>query len=409
MTDLKAILEEYSIYGEVSGEKQGPLLKQIEFTPKAGTKLKNIIAAQKDIARQLGTSSLRIEQIEGVNKIAFQMPADEIKTVDFKAILDNDNLWQKQGELPICLGVDVVGTPVFADLAKMPHLLVAGTTGSGKSVGLNTFILSLMKAKKPADVKFVMVDPKRVEFSVYNNQKYMLTPVVTENEQASATLAYLVDEMEKRYSAFEENMCKNIKDYNAEYGHMPYIVCVIDEFADLMAADKNVEGYIRRLAQKARAAGIHIILATQRPSVDVVTGVMKANFPTRLAYKVASSADSRTILDAAGAEDLIGRGDALFLASNGELKRIHGAFMPDKQIAEFLEPLRATTKPIKLKEVENTSVSVAQPQKEKKKVSFFRRIWNFWASLRQRDKKLIINALFAFWGYVVGSGKRRKR
>ena len=407
MSDLQKILEQYSIFGEVINETVGPLLKQIEFAPAVGTKIKNILAVEKDIARQLGVTSLRIELIEGKNCLAFQIPADEMKTVDFAAILDNEALWQNKGELPICLGVNVCGEPVFADLAKMPHLLVAGTTGSGKSVGLNTFILSLMRAKKPADVKFVMIDPKRIEFGMYNNNKYMYCPVVTENKEAAAVLSYLVDEMENRYNLLEENMCKNIKDYNEQYGKIPYIVCVIDEFADLMAADKSVDEYIRRLAQKARAAGIHVILATQRPSVDVVTGVMKANFPTRLAYKVASNADSRTILDTVGAEDLIGRGDALFLASNGELKRVHGAYMPDKKIEEFLAPLHSPVKPLKLKNMEisakeTSSATDKAGAKASKKKSIFRRIVDFWGSLRQKDKKLIWRAIFALWGMIVG-------
>lgn len=407
MSDLQEILEQYSIFGEVVKETTGPLLKQIEFAPQAGTKLKNILAVEKDIARQMGVTSLRIEPIEGRNCLAFQVPAEEMKTVDFAAILDDDSLWQGKGELPICLGVNVVGEPMFADLAKMPHLLVAGTTGSGKSVGLNTFILSLMRAKKPADVKFVMIDPKRIEFGMYNNNKYMFCPVVTETKEAAAVLSYLVDEMEMRYNLLEENMCKNIKDYNEQYGKIPYIVCVIDEFADLMAADKSVGEYIIRLAQKARAAGIHVMLATQRPSVDVVTGLMKANFPTRLAYKVASNVDSRTILDTVGAEDLIGRGDALFLASNGELKRVHGAYMPDKQIEEFLSPLRAEVKPLKLRgaEIAAKETSSAEDKaagRAPKKKSIFRRMWDFWGSLRQKDKKLIYNAIFGLWALLTG-------
>ena len=407
MSDLQEILEQYSIFGEVVSETTGPLLKQIEFAPQAGTKLKNILAVEKDIARQMGVTSLRIEPVEGKNCLAFQIPAEEMKTIDFAQILANDELWTDKGALPICLGVDVCGKPVFADLAKMPHLLVAGTTGSGKSVGLNTFILSLMRAKKPGDVKFVMIDPKRIEFGMYNNNKYMFCPVVTENKEAAGVLSYLVDEMERRYNLLEENMCKNIKDYNEQYGKIPYIVCVIDEFADLMAADKNVSEYIIRLAQKARAAGIHVVLATQRPSVDVVTGLMKANFPTRLAYKVASNADSRTILDTVGAEDLIGRGDALFLASDGNLKRVHGAYMPDKQIEEFLAPLRATVKPLKLKEVEIAEKETATAENKRaggmvQKKSIFRRMWDFWGSLRQKDKKLIVRGIFALWALIAG-------
>ena len=199
----------------------------------------------------------------------------------------------------------------------MPHLLVAGTTGSGKSVGLNTFILSLILAKETSELKLVLIDPKRIEFSIYNDQQYMLTPVVTENKDAVAVLAYLVDEMERRYRQLEESHCRNIDEYHLRVGLMPYIVCVIDEFADLVTVSPEVEKYIRLLAQKARACGIHLILATQRPSVDVVTGVLKANFPSRLAYKTAASADSRTVLDTTGAEKLLGRGDALFLDAAG--------------------------------------------------------------------------------------------
>ena len=200
---------------------------------------------------------------------------------------------------------------------------------------------------------------------------------------------------------------RKIKDYNEQYGKIPYIVCVIDEFADLMAADKNVSEYIIRLAQKARAAGIHVVLATQRPSVDVVTGLMKANFPTRLAYKVTSNADSRTILDTVGAEDLIGRGDALFLASDGNLKRVHGAYMPDKQIEEFLAPLRAVVKPLKLKGVEIAEKETATAENKRaggtvQKKSIFRRMWDFWASLRQKDKKLIVRGILALWALIAG-------
>lgn len=407
MQKLEKVLETYGVKGKIAAIHEGPLVRQIEFQPETGTKIKSITAVLDDVAREIGVSSLRVEPIEGSSNIGFEVPADEMKTVDFASVLEKDEFKSAKGALPLCLGVDIRGVPVIADLAKMPHLLVAGTTGSGKSVGLNTFILSLIKKRKPADLKFVLIDPKRIEFSIYNHLKYLLLPVVTEMSQASSVLAYLVEEMERRYSLFEESMTKNIAEYNEEAGHLPYIVCVVDEFADLMAYDKSVDKSIQRLAQKARAAGIHIILATQRPSVDVVTGVLKANFPTRLSYKVASSADSRTILDVSGAEKLLGRGDALFLSATGDLKRVHGAYMPDKEIAEMLEPWRGEVKAPKLPEKnlpqkENVSVS------EKKGKGFFRTIWDFWVSLRQKDKKVIVAAIMYFINLVVGSRKKRR-
>ncbi len=313
------------------------------------------------------------------------------------------------GELPLCLGVDIAGKPVFADLAKMPHLLMAGTTGSGKSVGLNSFILSLIARKNSDELKFVLIDPKRVEFSVYNDQSYMLAPVVTDNAQASAMLAYLVEEMERRYGLFENELVRNISEYRQKGGKLPYIVCVIDEFADLIAADKKVEISVQRLAQKARAAGIHLVLATQRPSVDVVTGVLKANFPTRLSYKVASQADSRTILDMPGAEDLLGRGDALFLPQNGEIKRIHGAYVSDVQIGEMLRPYRRKIKPLPLRQEETPATEKQVKSKAKEKPGFFRRCLNWWSSLRVRERKTIIRGLTYLGTFVLGQLKTSNR
>ncbi|MDR1694074.1 MAG: hypothetical protein LBR70_02630 [Lactobacillaceae bacterium] len=405
MQDLEKVLEHYGIKGRVIKTNRGPLITQIEYLPAAGTKVKNITSYLDDIARELGVSSLRVEPIENLNNLGFEVPREDMQTVDFNAILNSGAFRNAKGTLPICLGVDITGTPFFADLAKMPHLLIAGTTGSGKSVGLNTFILSLIKQKTPDELKFVLIDPKRIEFSVYNNQKYMLFPVVTDNAQAAETLKYLVGEMEKRYSLFEQSFTKNIEEYNAKEGGLSYIVCIIDEFADLMVSNKNVEKYIQLLTQKARACGIHIMLATQRPSVDVVTGVLKANFPTRLSYKVASATDSRTILDTSGAEKLIGRGDALFLQSNGELKRIHGAYMPDENIAKMLEPYRAAVKPfapVKNKEISETPTS--KPEEEK---SVFRKGLEWWSSLRRREKKTIISGAIVGAGYLLGKIKKK--
>lgn len=419
MPELENVLSNYAISGKVVGETRGPLLNIITFEPAPGTKLKNINASLEDIRRELGVTSLRVEPEENGSALLFEIPAEKFETVDFKAILSSAE-FKKAAEkyaLPICMGADIKGTPIFADLAKMPHLLIGGTTGSGKSVGLNTFILSLIAAKKPADVKFVMIDPKKIEFSVYNNQKYMYGPVITESQDAVDVLAMLAKEMDERYEVFAENMVKNLAEYNERGdGHLPYIVCVIDEFSDLMATDKAVEKDVMRIAQKARAAGIHLLLATQRPSVDVVTGVLKANFPTRLAYKVASRVDSQTILDTPGAENLIGRGDCLFLASDGNLKRLHGAYMPDDDIEEMLKPYAARVKPwnfvrreeeAKAAEAQSTKVVVAENQE-----SLLKKGWKIWTKLTATDRKMVINAvkyIFTFIAGVAANSKAKKK
>ncbi len=407
MQNFEDVLSHYGINGKIIDVHEGPLLQQVVFRPATGTKISSIEAVLDDISRELGLASLRLGDTNEAGCIGFEFPQKQFKTVDFKQTLNDAGM--VKGELPLCLGVDIAGSPVFADLAKMPHLLVGGTTGSGKSVGLNTFILSLMAFKRPQELKFVLIDPKRIEFSVYNRQKYMLCPVVSETEEAVRTIAYLADEMDRRYALLEEKGYKNIKDYNEETEGklLPYIVCIIDEFADLMAQNKDVEKDVRRLAQKARASGIHLILATQRPSVDVVTGVLKANFPSRLAYKTAGAADSRTVLDAVGAEKLVGRGDALFLSADGTLKRIHGAFIEDKDIREMLEPYRAEVKPLALPKIEKNTKTARQ--NTERKVSWWGRIWKFWTSLRQRDKKLIINGVFYVLGLVTGNTSKRKK
>jgi len=348
--ELVKILKQYGVGGVVEKINKGPVVTQIVFHPAPGTKLKKITDSLPDIARELGVTGLRAAAIPNSDDIGFEFPAEKMQVVDFGAILAGKAFADAPGTLPITLGVDITGAPVFYDLAKMPHLLVAGTTGSGKSVGLNTFILSLIKKLSPEEVRFVLIDPKRIEFSAYNDQKYMLFPVVTDNDRAADALDYLVNEMENRYRMLQDKTCKNIGDYNDRGGRMPYIVCVIDEFADLILTNKGVEKSIMLLAQKARAAGIHIIISTQRPSVNIVTGALKANLPTRLSYKVASMTDSRTILDMPGAEDLIGRGDSLFLAPDGVLQRIHGAYIDDAGIDAILKPFRGRVNPLPMKE-----------------------------------------------------------
>lgn len=412
MQKLEDILKNYSINGKITNQTEGPVLKIIEFTPEAGTKLKNITSVTEDIRRELGVSSLRIEASSETNAILFQIPKENADIVDFKSQINSSTFDTAKSKyaLPIYIGADIKGNPVVADLSKMPHLLVGGTTGSGKSVGLNSFILSLISAKKPSELKFVLIDPKKIEFSVYNNQKYLYHPVITETNDAVAMLSHLAQEMDKRYEILAESMCKNIADYNQKgEGHLPYIVCVIDEFADLIATDKNVEKDVIRLAQKARASGIHLILATQRPSVDVVTGVLKANFPTRLSFKVASSADSRTILDTQGAEDLIGRGDALYLASNGELKRIHGGYMSDNDIIQMLKPYQAKVKAQKLQANDTTNT---KETKEKKQDGWFKRMIKAWGDLRVKDREMIINAIKAVFKFIfalfINNSKKKK-
>lgn len=412
MSDLIEVLKNYNINGEIIGQKRGALLEIIEFQPNAGTKLKNITQSLEDIRRELGVSSLRVEASTTGNSILFEIPAKNFETVDFSKMLTSIEFTKAKEKytLPIILGEDITGTPVIADLAKMPHLLIGGTTGSGKSVGLNSFILSLISAKKSSEVKFVLIDPKKIEFSIYNNKEYLYCPVVTESQEAVAVLSFLAEEMDRRYELFAENLNKNLAEYNANNEKkLPYIVCVIDEFADLMATDKKVEKDVMRLAQKARAAGIHLILATQRPSVDVVTGVLKANFPTRLAYKVASSADSRTILDTTGAENLIGRGDSLFLASDGELIRLHGAYIVDSAILEMLRPYERAVKPLSIK---------SQPDDIKNKITraeepWYKKIFHFWSNLRQKDRDMIIRTIKYVITFFVGrasnSNKRKKK
>lgn len=405
MNNLEDILTHYGIRGSVAGVHDGPLVRLIEFEPEPGTRLKNINAVLGDVAREMGVSSLRATALENSDNIGFELPADEMKVIDFIALIENSR--NVKGDLPICLGTDIMSNAVWVDLTKMPHLLVAGTTGSGKSVGLNTFILSLIKRKTPKDVKFILIDPKRIEFNVYNNQEYLLAPVVDDNALAVKTLDYLVEQMESRYQLLQENMCRNIKEYNERAGHLPYIVCVIDEFADLTSSNPAASKAVQLLAQKARACGIHLILATQRPSVDVVTGILKANFPSRLAYKVATAADSRTILDMSGAEKLIGRGDALFLSATGELKRVHGAYVSDKEILKILKPYRREVPEILRNEASKTENSAKVMSTAKKEKSWFRKIFDFWSSLRQRDKKTIVNGIFWLANQFTGKKTRR--
>jgi len=368
---LEKKLLDYRIEGQVSAVKPGPVVIQFEFELAAGTKVSKVVALQDDLARSMAASSIRVAgNIPGKNAIGIELPNEEREMVFMRQVLSSKEFADKKHILPMALGVDIAGQPVVADLAKMPHLLVAGTTGSGKSVSVNTMICSLVMKYTPKDLRLIMVDPKMLELSMYDDIPHLLVPVVTNPNKAAKALAWAVYEMERRYRLMSETRVRNIAGFNklaaknkkdgvegetAE--HMPFIVVLIDELADLMmVAGKDVEQSICRLAQKARAAGLHLILATQRPSVDVITGLIKANLPSRLAFQVSSKIDSRTILDQMGAEQLLGHGDALFSNLGRDVHRVHGAFVDDQEVMDMVEHLKKQGEPDYRMEVFSTSL-----------------------------------------------------
>lgn len=407
---LNQILANFGIIGGSVGQiSDGPLVTDVEYKLPEGTPFSRIQKFERDIGRELGITGVRISEIPNSVYIQIEVPQAEPQSVAFGPILYSAEFLKANYALPICLGVDMRGNPIMKDLSKMPHLLVAGTTGSGKSVGLNSFIVSLIHKKTPQELQFVLIDPKRIEFSVYNNQKYMLRPVITDMNIASICLSQLVGEMNNRYTLFEQQTVRNIAEYNAKANvKLPYIVCVIDEFADLIMFDKSVEQQVQMLAQKSRAAGIHLIIATQRPSVDVITGSLKANLPTRLSYKVASPADSITILNTTGAETLIGRGDSLFLEENGTLTRILGAFISDSDIENALAPYRCQM-PKQTTAYELEQAKYAEQKEEQKKSAaskksggFFVWICDMWNRLGVRNQTKIIKAIFSLLVGIMG-------
>lgn len=407
---LNQILANFGIIGGSVGQiSDGPLVTDVEYKLPEGTPFSRIQKFERDIGRELGITGVRISEIPNSVYIQIEVPQAEPQSVAFGPILYSAEFLKANYALPICLGVDMRGNPIMKDLSKMPHLLVAGTTGSGKSVGLNSFIVSLIHKKTPQELQFVLIDPKRIEFSVYNNQKYMLRPVITDMNIASICLSQLVGEMNNRYTLFEQQTVRNIAEYNAKANvKLPYIVCVIDEFADLIMFDKSVEQQVQMLAQKSRAAGIHLIIATQRPSVDVITGSLKANLPTRLSYKVASPADSITILNTTGAETLIGRGDSLFLEENGTLTRILGAFISDSDIENALAPYRCQM-PKQTTAYELEQAKYAEQKEEQKKAvaekksgGFFVWICDIWNRLGVRNQTKIIKAIFSLLVGIMG-------
>jgi len=379
-TQLEEVLGDFSVKGSITESRYGPVVTRHDLEPAPGTKSQRVISLADDIARSMSAVSVRVAVVPGQNVIGIELPNTDRQTVALREILDHQAWAVDDSNLPMMLGKDIAGAPVIVDLAKMPHLLVAGTTGSGKSVGINAMILSLLYRHTPETCRMILVDPKMLELSVYDGIPHLLSPVVTEPSKAVTALKWAVREMENRYRNMAKLNVRNIAGYNqrvaearaegevltrrvqtgfdAETGKpvfeeeildlapLPFIVVVIDEVADLMlVAGKEIEAAVQRLAQMARAAGIHVIMATQRPSVDVITGTIKANFPTRISFQVTSRIDSRTILGEQGAEQLLGRGDMLFMEGGGRVMRVHGPFVSDDEVQAVADFLRKQGEP----------------------------------------------------------------
>ncbi|MFZ5943636.1 MAG: DNA translocase FtsK 4TM domain-containing protein [Bacillota bacterium] len=364
---LQNTLESFSVKGKVVQVSCGPSITRYEFQPAPGVKVSRIVNLADDIALSLAAAGVRIEApIPGKAAIGIEVPNQEIATVSLREVLESDEYKNSSSKLTVALGKDIAGKPVMADLAKMPHLLIAGATGSGKSVCMNTLITSILFKAKPSEVKFVMVDPKMVELTTYNGIPHLITPVVTDAKKAASALRWAVHEMENRYELFASAGVKDVVRYNQlvtdnnkeSDSFLPYIVVLIDELADLMmVAPADVEDAICRLAQMARAAGIHLVVATQRPSVDVITGIIKANIPSRIAFAVSSQTDSRTILDMNGAEKLLGRGDMLFYPTGyPKPVRLQGVYVSDADVEEVVSFLKQQEKPEYVEEVTNQDV-----------------------------------------------------
>jgi S-DNA-T family DNA segregation ATPase FtsK/SpoIIIE len=352
---LEKILMDFGVSGNIKKVSHGPVVTLNEFEPAAGVKVSKIINLSDDIARNTSSESARIATIPGSNTVGIELPNNIRENVYLSEILSNPDFKKKDIKLPIALGKNISGKPIVGDLASMPHLLIAGTTGSGKSVCINTIILSLLYRHTPDKCKFILIDPKMLELSTYEGIPHLLCPVITEAKKAASVLGWVVKEMESRYRLMTKEGVRNIDGYNTKHKlPMPYIVVVVDEMSDLMlVAGKEIENYIQKLSQMARAAGIHIIMATQRPSVDVITGTIKANFPTRISFQVTSKIDSRTILGEQGAEQLLGKGDMLYMSSANRIVRIHAPFVSDNEIEKINNSLRAQAEPDYIDEILN--------------------------------------------------------
>ena len=352
---LEKILLDFGVNGVIKKVSHGPVVTLNEFEPAAGVKVSKIINLSDDIARNTSSESARISTIPGSNTIGIELPNIIRENVYLNEILGSSDFKKKEIKLPIALGKNISGKAVIGDLYSMPHLLIAGTTGSGKSVCINTIILSLLYRHTPDRCKFILIDPKMLELSTYEGIPHLLCPVITEAKKAASVLGWVVKEMESRYRLMTKEGVRNIDGYNSKHKlPMPYIVVVVDEMSDLMlVAGKEIENYIQKLSQMARAAGIHIIMATQRPSVDVITGTIKANFPTRISFQVTSKIDSRTILGEQGAEQLLGKGDMLYMSSANRIIRIHAPFVSDIEIEKINDSLRSQAEPDYVDEILN--------------------------------------------------------
>jgi len=367
--DLLEKLRRFKIEGDVVRTYSGPVVTTFEFKPAPHVKVSRILTLQDDLAMALRAKTIRIQApVPGKDVVGIEVPNQKIETIYLKEILESDIFQKSSSPLTIALGKDIVGNAFVTDLKKLPHLLIAGTTGSGKSVGINAMLLSLLYRNSPDTLRFLMIDPKMLEFSIYNDIPHLLTPVITKPKQAIIALANMVSEMERRYQVMSHSKTKNIENYNEKAKSigmepLPYIVIIIDELADLMmTSGKDVEFYIARLAQMARASGIHIIVATQRPSVDVVTGLIKANLPSRISFKVGQKIDSKVIIDASGADSLLGNGDMLFTPpGTSGLIRLHAPYTNEEEIDRVVEYLKKQ-RPVQydesfLKESDDTNFS----------------------------------------------------
>ncbi len=354
---LEKVLLDFGVQGKITKISTGPVVTLNEFEPAAGVKVSKIVNLSEDIARNTSSESARISTIPGSSTIGIELPNSSRDNVMLREIISSSKFNNKDLKLPIALGKSISGQPLIGDLTSMPHLLIAGTTGSGKSVCINTIILSLLYRHKPEICKFILIDPKMLELSTYEGIPHLLCPVITEAKKAASVLGWVVKEMENRYKLMTKVGVRNIDSYNAKHKiSMPYIVVIVDEMSDLMlVASKDIENCIQKLSQMARAAGIHIIMATQRPSVDVITGTIKANFPTRISFQVSSKIDSRTILGEQGAEQLLGKGDMLFMSSANRITRIHAPFVSDNEIEKINSYLKSQGDPEYVDEILNLS------------------------------------------------------
>ena len=364
---MEKILLDFGVDGNIKKINNGPVVSLYEFEPAPGVKVSKIINLSDDLARNTSSTSARVATIPGQNTVGIEIPNENRESVFLREILSDEKFLRKDIKLPIALGKSISGKPIIGDLTSMPHLLIAGTTGSGKSVCINTIIVSLLYKLNPSLCKLILIDPKMLELSAYENIPHLLTPVITDAKKATTALGWVVKEMNNRYKYMSKVGVRNIDSYNSKHNlKMPYIVVVVDEMSDLMlVAGKEIENYIQKLSQMARAAGIHIIMATQRPSVDVITGTIKANFPTRVSFQVSSKIDSRTILGEQGAEQLLGKGDMLFMSSANRIVRIHGPYVSEKEIEKITSVLRAQGSPDYIEEItispeKNSEISVEE-------------------------------------------------